>query len=485
MKTVLAVAATGAMWFASFGTNHVWPLAWVAMVPLLAVVPDRRPLAAAVAAFAAAALGWTNLVFTYSGAMPVPLLAAFVALTAAPYGVIVVVWRAIERRVTAPVGVLAYAALTVAVEFVMSSGSPNGTFGSIAYSQTDVLPLMQTVSITGLWGLVFVISLVNAAIALAWRKRRAGAVLPPLLTAAVPLIAILVFGITRLAAGSPPLHVRVGLAADDAAVPAVAATTADAAMPIIMAYAERTAQLAARGAQVVVLPEKFVGVRPEYAAAARDVLSRAARNHHVTIVAGFNEVPHNRAVVFDTDGRIVQEYDKVHLVPGLESQYRPGTNIGLFDMSGVLSGVAICKDLDFSSLGRAYGNAGVGLLLVPAWDFVRDGWVHSRMAIMRAVENGYALARTASQGRLTVTDARGRIIAEAVSADASEVLVTAAVPVAPGGTFYSRTGDWFAWVCVIIATACGLTTGIRARRAGSASRRAEAPTPGRWPALRD
>ena len=50
------------------------------------------------------------------------------------------------------------------------------------------------------------------------------------------------------------------------------------------------------------------------------------------------------------------------------------------------SSVAICKDLDYPPLGRAYARAEVGLLLVPAWDFQNDGWLHSRMAVMRGVE---------------------------------------------------------------------------------------------------
>ena len=35
----------------------------------------------------------------------------------------------------------------------------------------------------------------------------------------------------------------------------------------------------------------------------------------------------------------------------------------------------------FPQLSRQYGNAGAGILLVPAWDFVADGWLHSRMTI--------------------------------------------------------------------------------------------------------
>jgi apolipoprotein N-acyltransferase len=103
------------------------------------------------------------------------------------------------------------------------------------------------------------------------------------------------------------------------------------------------------------------------------------------------------------------------------------------------------------------------LLLVPAWDFVNDGWLHSRMAVLRGVEGGYAVARGATHGLLTVSDARGRILAERSSSDSPDVLLAAIVPVGPGGTFYSHTGDWFAWSCIGAVVAC-IAAGRRNRR---------------------
>ena len=209
---------------------------------------------------------------------------------------------------------------------------------------------------------------------------------------------------------------------------------------------------------LLVPPEKFVGITPEYADSARAIFSEAARDNQVTIVAGFNliglpEWP-NMAVVFGTDGQVVLEYDKQHMIPGLEEGYRRGEAIGVIAGAAAALGVAICKDLDFVPLGREYAGAGIGLLLVPAWDFVNDGWLHSRMALMRGVEGGYAGDRSASNGLLTLSDARGRILAERSSGDSTEVLLAAMVPIGPGGTCYSRTGDWFAWLCLGTIVGC-------------------------------
>jgi apolipoprotein N-acyltransferase len=458
IATVLAVLASGAMWFASRGIHHIWPLAWLAPLPLLAVLPVVPLGRAALAAFAASAIGALDLVLTYRRAPPAQLTFA-VLLTAVPFTLAAAAWWAIARRARPVVAIVAYPALIVSAEYLVSLLSPHGTFGSVAYSQTDVPAVIQVASLTGLWGISFIVSLVPAALATTWRGRQEpGTVHAGLALAALPLGLTLVFGAAHLGAPSPSQHIRVGLAVSDTSARYVGAADAAVALPVIHAYAVRVAALAERGAQVIVLPEKFVGVTPAYADAARAIFATVALERHVTIVAGFNMVGaperRNLAVVFGPTGRVALEYDKMHLIPSLEEGYRSGTRIGLIPGGEVSIGVAICKDLDFAPLGRAYGRAGVGLLLVPAWDFVNDGWLHSRMAVLRGVESGYAVARTATNGLLTASDARGRIVAERASSHAPEVLLTALVPVEPGGTFYSRTGDWFAWLCLGLMIAC-------------------------------
>jgi len=51
VDAVLAVLFSGAMWYGSAGINHVWPLAWLAPVPLLIVLPELKGPRAALAAF--------------------------------------------------------------------------------------------------------------------------------------------------------------------------------------------------------------------------------------------------------------------------------------------------------------------------------------------------------------------------------------------------------------------------------------------------
>lgn len=457
LSAALAVLLSGAMWFASSGVNHFWPLAWLAPLPLLVVLPDLRVSRAALATFVGAVIGALNLVEAYYKLPPV-IVAVGVILIAGQFTVVALIWRTIARRGSPVVAILAYPALIVSTEYVVSLVSPHGTFGSLAYSQADLPTVIQIASATGLSGISFVVSLIPAALAVIWRHRRTPRVaFAGFALATIPLAMTLAFGAVRLAAPTLPHHVRVGLAVNDAAVRYFASQDRADALAVIRAYALRAAALADQGAQIIVLPEKFVGITPAYAEEARAILAAAARERRVVIVAGFNVIDEpesrNLAVVFGPDGGIPLEYDKTHLVPGLEEGYRVGTAIGVLRVSDGLAGVAICKDLDFVPLGRAYARAGVGLMLVPAWDFVKDGWIHSRMAVLRGVEGGYAIARSAANGLATVSDAQGRIVVERSSSEAAEVLLIAVVPVGPGGTFYTRNGDWFAWLCLAVAFA--------------------------------
>ena len=156
----------------------------------------------------------------------------------------------------------------------------------------------------------------------------------------------------------------------------------------------------------------------------------------------------NEARVF-TSQAPVRTYDKQHMLPPFESKLTPGTALAFLPESKT-RGVMICKDLDFTSPSRQYGEAGANVLLVPAWDFDLDRWSHGHMAVMRGVEDGFAIVRAAKQGNLTVSDSCGRILAEGRSDAAPFATLLADVPAVHRETFYARWGDWFAWLALAI-----------------------------------
>jgi apolipoprotein N-acyltransferase len=450
MWILLAVALSACAYYSSVGFGVFWPAVWIAPIPVLAVAFRSSWRTAACAAFAAYFIGNLNLFAFLGRVMPVPLVLAALAATALVCPLAVLAARLAARRLPPAAAAFAFPAAWTSYEFLVSLLSPHGTAMNLAYSQTGCLPLLQIASITGLWGVTFVVTLVPSAIAVAWYRRAVSALAP----AAVVVGVVLGYGVARLQNAPPQPAVRVGLAATDRGIETAFRTDDPAkALAVAQNYAHRIARLAAGGAQVVVLPEKFVGVTRADSSAIEQVFSEAARAAHVTVIAGFNRFtqrpPRNVAAVFAPDGRLVLEYEKRHMLPGPETGYEIGTAVGLFSGPVAQWGVAICKDMDFPAWSRAYGRRGVRILAVPAWDFISDGRLHSRMAVMRAVEDGFSMARAAQQGLLTFSDAYGRIIGETTSYTAPEALLVRSVPAGPGATVYNSLGDWFGWSCVL------------------------------------
>lgn len=462
-RVAIAVVAGATAWFASLGVHGAWPLAWLVPLPLLLLAPDLTGRTTVIAAFVTAFLGSLNLLAAYAD-VPLSVTATMLLGTSLQFAVVLGCWRLVARRTWPRLAALAYPLILTSTEYLVSLVSPHGTAGNTAYSQTAVLPLLQLASVTGLWGIGFLLAWVPAGVAMAWRSRRDARVSRNvLLSVANPLLAAILFGFVRLRGESAATPVAVGLFAHDGLLAHANATSLEDVLPVLDAALGAVRTVAAEGVSVVVLPEKLLPESPRTARAVNAALGRVAAENQVYVVAGLDHreaesAPaepsrSNLAVLYTPDGQALATYTKQHLVPGVESAYVAGANDSVGPLLETTVGIAICKDLDFVDLGRRYSRAGTGLMLVPAWDFGADGWLHSRMAIMRAVEGGYALVRSASMGQLTVSDREGRVIAETASQASEGMTLTARVRPGDRQTPYSRFGDWFAWLTLAGALA--------------------------------
>jgi apolipoprotein N-acyltransferase len=206
---------------------------------------------------------------------------------------------------------------------------------------------------------------------------------------------------------------------------------------------------AAKSGGLVVLPEKIALLDPAGAARAAAEIGQAARLTGATVVAGIElhdgAAYRNRALVAGPDGTVAW-YDKQRLVPGWEARDTPGTAPLLLDAAGTHLGVAICKDMHIPSIGREYA-ARTAIMAVPAWDFGQDGWMGARMTMLRGVENGYAIARSARDGFVGAYDRIGRVVAERATSDGM-VVTDATLPARGAETVYAKIGNLFGWTCL-------------------------------------
>ncbi|HEY1804884.1 MAG TPA: nitrilase-related carbon-nitrogen hydrolase [Terracidiphilus sp.] len=458
---IAACAAAAALLYFGNGLTPQWPLMWFAPLPLLLFALQRPTWQAALVTAGGWMAGGLALwgYLRALGAPPVAWFADFgmgaVVLVAA-----VLLMRALVRRGAVWIAWLTLPAVWVTFEFVRAVWLwPYGSSACIAYSQLNFLPFLQLASLAGPWGMGFVLLLFPAGLALGihlWGSARTLAMQVVCATLGV-VGAILIFGAVRLAIPQPGPVVKVGLVASDT-VEGIAHSGA-ATERLFEEYSQSAQELIARGAQVVVLPEN-VGVVIDPDMARTDAIFQAVADRTgATIVAGMTHIEptahYNQARIY-VPGEAVRSYNKEHLLPPFETgNYKPGTTRTLFEASGGAAAqtwsVAICKDLDFSEPARAYGQARVGLMLTPAWDFRVDGFWHGHAAAMRAVEDGFSLVRPARRGLLTVTDDRGRIVAETPSNAAPFATLLTTVPAGHSRTLFLLLGDWFGWCSMALS----------------------------------
>jgi len=454
VNAVLAIVATAVMFYFGNGLDPWWPLMWFAPLPVLLFALRSKWWATAVTAAAAMMLGslnmWNYLIHTLGA--PRYAWAVIFLIMSVIFVAGVLLFRGLVLRGALWSGLLALPALWVTSEYVRNVTSPHGSAGSLAYSQLKFLPFLQLASITGPWGMTFVLLLFPAAIAIGLHLRQTSPKRARQITVAgvAVVAAVLVFGAVRLTISQTQM-VKVGLiASDEKGNDTVTGPGADTER-LFRAYAGQAEKLASDGAQAIVMPEKL-GVTLEGKSSGTDaVLQSVADQTGATIVAGVVHVDalakYNEARIY-VPGSAVQRYDKQHMLPPFESNLKPGTSLTMLPRSQQKWGVAICKDMDFASPARRYGQAGAGLLLVPAWDFVVDGTWHGHIALMRGVEGGFSIARAAKNGFLTVSDDRGRIVGEVSSSSAPFPTLLVNVPGAHSWTVYQALGDWFPWVAI-------------------------------------
>lgn len=448
---VAVAAISGWLYRLGSGLRPVAVAAWATPLPLLVLAP-RVPWFAAVSVAAGAwLLGQLGLWSYYTRDVKVPRLLAAVQFVGGCVGVASIVALARAHLVN---GHLGLAAVTlpvawVAMEFLVSLRSPHGAWWSFAYSQADVPAVMQVASLTGFWGIAALLALPASVAAAVTAPAGTGGERAVVLLAAVAIVVALAgYTVRRARRAALGEQVHVGLAAVEQPNGPVRIDSPHGAV-LMSQYVEKVRLLAGRGAGVIVLPEVIFTVDEVRMADQMQPFARAAVDLGVDVVVGVARLSEtasaNVAAVFGAGGDPPSVYQKHHLIPGLEAAYRPGRELQYVPSDRRL-GVLICKDLDFPSLVRAYRRGGAQMLLAPAWDFVHDGWLHSRMAVVRGVESGVAVARVARSSRATVSDAFGRIVIEVDTTEGAAV--DARVPLAAATTVYSRLGDWFGWCCV-------------------------------------
>jgi apolipoprotein N-acyltransferase len=341
-----------------------------------------------------------------------------------------------------------------AMDFFSASGSPFGTFGAMAYSQRDFLPAMQIASVTGLWGVTFVMSWFASLVNHFWDKKPAP--LSWTFAGALALILSLSFGRTLLPSQPEQTAQIAGFSLPAGKLSEVLDPISDGdeagfRQLVDELHADELNQIrkmADDGANIVVLQEGAgMGMSDQVETLIADASAIADEKNIYIVLPVFDlgkQPAENKVHIIDPNGEIVLTHVK-YGGNDFEGSLKGDGILQTIDTPyGKLSAV-ICWDADFPTVIKQAGEQDVDLLFVPAndWREVKD--IHAGMATFRAVENGMSIFRQTGEGVSVVVDAYGREInrVDTFEENASGFtgIQNVQTPIGSVNTLYPSVGD--------------------------------------------
>lgn len=184
-----------------------------------------------------------------------------------------------------------------------------------------------------------------------------------------------------------------------------------------------------------------------------------------------DDMYYNSAFLLSEDGSVIERYDKIHLVPFGEyvplrslfpfltnvvpiGDFSAGTEFTVFPTRGQFS-VLICFEDTVSGLSKEFVRRGAQLLI----NITNDAWfedtkapfLHLQSSVFRSIENRRTLIRAANTGVSAFIDPAGRFLG-GVEKNGKLTYVSgyasASVPLSNARSFYTRFGDLFVYFCL-------------------------------------
>jgi apolipoprotein N-acyltransferase len=406
----------------------------------------------------------------------------------------------------------ACAVIWVALEMIVArlfTGFPWNLAGA---SQYKVLPLIQIASVTGVYGVSFLlvwfsVSLASASLNLVANPTRSKAWIGDLALPFTALIAVVAFGSAKIGQSKPPARTLKAVLVQPSIPQTLIWDTNQNAIRFEQLIAlSKKGLIETPDARLLIWPEAAVPDLLRYNPAIHQAVTNLAITHGVWMIVGAddaalrpgteNEVDYfNSSFLITPRGDLAGEYRKRQLV--VFGEYVPLerwlpfmkylTPVGGSFTAGLRpaqflipelqakTSVLICFEDVFPHLAREYVEPDTDFLL----NLTNNGWFgesaaqwqHAANAVFRAVENRLPLVRCANNGLTCWVDAFGGMH-EVYYQGSTDIygpgFKTADVPLLSEGearelTFYTRHGDVFGWACVAGAGLILLGAGLRKR----------------------
>lgn len=484
---------SGLLLVPAFPPLNAYPVAFIALVPLLVSLRGKRPKAAFYLGMASGFIYFLGTVYWVSHSMHVygyvPVLATLCAVTllcfylALYVGVFSFLFAHLSDRAYMPASIMA-PPLWVSLEFLRTHALTGFPWSVLGYTQYSFLKLIQVADITGIYGISFLVVAVNGMLfdMIVYKSYRSGhshpvrrSVIVSVLFTPVIFILTLWYGIVQLDTGENREQIKASVIQGN--IPQDRKWDREFRHDVIQRYEELTKAANAGNPDLIVWPESALPFIFGYDKdLTEDIVDFQKQLGSYLLFGGVIRRGGNQersrltnsTVLLSPEGNVLSIYDKIHLVPFGEyvplkkflpfidklvvavGDFVPGKEHVVMDTPFAKIGNLICYEIIFPGLARELVDRGANVLVT----ITNDAWFgrtsapyqHFSMAVFRAVENRVPVVRSANTGISGFIDPGGRIINE--SKIFVETSMTESVPLGKDKSIYTRVGDIFAWLCM-------------------------------------
>ncbi|HLA96356.1 MAG TPA: apolipoprotein N-acyltransferase [Pyrinomonadaceae bacterium] len=502
-KNALLALASAVLLILAFPDFEYWPLAWIALVPLMWAVERVKDSAAK-----AFVLGWifgtafffgtcwwlTFAPITYAG-FPAILAYGLFFFVAAAAGIFPALFAAVLAKLLnrfGSIAILAAPFIWVFTEFLRYWVTGNN-WNALGYSQAFVIPAgVSSLHLANIGG-IYLTSFSNASssvlayLAMDWIVPSVISRTPFEYKYELPLkisfwfVTVSVFALILTAPRAQSTNVmpKTKIIAIQPNVPMSGLTYAKwqelrqrHVQLAETALAKLNEQRATNNEQptTVIFPESPMNFEYETDPETRRFIDSFASRHNVSVLFNSAEPDatngkvFNSAVMVSPAGREVAQYDKIYLLPfgeavpfplegllpGFVGNFSYGREYDLLPLGDAKAGVMICFESHFGQLSRRYVADGADVII----EMTNDGYLgptpvlrqHLASAVFRAVETNRPVLRVTNVGLTAYINEKGAVL-DAAPVYQEDTRIWSVSKSDGSQTFYVRYGDWFAWLC--------------------------------------
>jgi len=495
-------------------------LAWFGFVPLFFALKNKPKGKAFLLAYLTGVIFWTGTIYwlahvTFLGTI---LLVLYLAVY---FGILGLIVSTIDYRLSTIESLLFIPSLWVLLEYIRSHLLTGFPWVLLGYSQYLNLPIIQIADITGTWGVSFLVMMVNVAIkemlglrsqVLGLSQKRNYKIL---FFVFCFLFFVFGYGVYRLylqPAACNPQPVRISVIQGN--IPQELKWDIGSREFIVNKYIRLTAEAFKDNPDLIIWPEAAMPCVLEEAPIFYEKVKEFAKRIKTPLVLGAvtsgNDMYYNSALFISSEGRLLNRYDKLHLVPFGEyiplKQILPfletivpigditaGKEYTIFKIQNPKSkiqnksqipnpngstpltmalkrsrsaksqstnnfAVLICFEDLFPELSRQFVRRGAQLLV----NITNDAWYkrssaaeqHFQASVFRAIENQIYLVRSANTGISGFIEPCGKIISLVQDKLGRDIFIDGYATKElflskRNPSFYTRFGDVFILTCLL------------------------------------